>query len=380
MSSVALNEWVALNSVPGMGARSFLLLLQKFGSPELIWKTKLADLHSIAGVPSRLADAIARGRENCLRTAEQEVADANRSDVRILTLWDAEYPPRLRQIYDPPPVLYVQGEIQARDEHSVALVGTRRITDYGRSVAERFSADLAKLGMTVVSGLARGVDSVSHTAALRAKGRTLAVLGSGILHIYPPENRDLAERIVRAGALVSEFPLHSEPQRANFPIRNRIISALSRAVVVIEGDEDSGAMITADCALEQGRDVFAVPGNILRPTSRGPHKLLRAGCLLAGDVRDILEGLGYVATPSPAPVMHDAPEEDEAPATLSKEVLLDEEERRVFRHLTEEPVHIDDLMHKSGVGISRLGQVLTLLELKGVARQEPGMRYARALS
>ena len=375
MSSVALQEWVALNSIPGMGARTFLLLLQRFGSPETALQAQDKELASVAGIPARTLAAVTGHRTDALRAAEKELEEAEKSGVSILTLWDADYPPALRQIYDPPPVLYVKGDLTPADEHAIALVGTRRASDYGRSVAERFATDLAKLSFTVVSGLARGIDAAAHTAALRAKGRTIAVLGSGILRIYPPEHRPLAEKIAASGAVVSEFPLRMEPHRSNFPIRNRIISALSRAVVVVEGEEGSGSMITADCALEQGRDVFAVPGNILRPGSRGPHKLLKAGCHMAEDVRDVLEATGYLAARRTVPKA-----EEETHAPIPREVMLDEEERKVFRHLGELPAHIDDLSHAAGVPVSRLARVLTMLEIKGIAKQEAGMRFVRTLA
>ncbi|MBI4280006.1 MAG: DNA-protecting protein DprA [Armatimonadetes bacterium] len=276
---------------------------------------------------------------------------------------DAAYPAGLRNIYDPPPVLYLRGRLVPEDVLAVAVVGTRRPTPYGLAAAERIAGDLARAGLTVVSGLARGIDGAAHRAALRAGGRTVAVLGCGVDVAYPPEHRRLIDDMVRHGAVLSEFPPGTPPRRQHFPRRNRLISGLSLGVVVVEGAEDSGALITADFALDQGREVFAVPGPIFAPQSRGPHWLIAQGARLVADAADILEELGMrQSVPGGAP----------AGARCG---ALSGEEAAVLARLSWEPTPVDRIVEEVGRPIAEVTPVLLALELRGLVQQVAGQRY-----
>jgi DNA processing protein len=279
----------------------------------------------------------------------------------VLT-WDSpEYPASLRNIADPPPVLYVRGQLMARDEWALAVVGTRRATVYGREVTRSLVSGLAASGVTIVSGLAHGIDTHAHQVALDAGGRTLAVLGSGIDVIYPAENRKLAELIVNSGAILSEYPLGAQPESGNFPRRNRIISGLSLGVLVVEGTKSSGAMITADYASEQGREIFAVPGSILSPNSAGPNYLIQQGAKLVTTMGDILEELNLTMA---------------AEQAAAREIIPDNETEAVLlRHLSAEPMHVDELGRAAQLPINEVASTLTLMELKGKVRQVGGMNY-----
>jgi DNA processing protein len=286
--------------------------------------------------------------------------------IQTLTLLDDEYPTNLRQVADPPPVLFVRGRLIPADIRAVALVGTRRATDYGRAVAQRLASDLAAAGVTVISGLAKGVDTAAHHAALQAGGRTVAVLGNGLDQVYPPQNATLARQMVDsdAGAVVSEFAPGIPPDAVNFPRRNRIISGLSLATVIVEAGEKSGALITADFALEQGRDVLAVPGSIFNPNTAGTHQLLRQGAVPVTRVEDILEAIGD-------PLW-------EAPDVARHMPVLGPQETTVAQALGSEPRHVDELAQKLGVGPGTISATLAMLELKGLARRVGSMLYTRA--
>jgi DNA processing protein len=279
--------------------------------------------------------------------------------------WDSpEYPAALRNIADPPPVLYVRGQLLPRDEWALAVVGTRRATVYGREVTRSLVRGLAASGVTIVSGLAHGIDTHAHQVALDAGGRTLAVLGSGIDVIYPAENRQLAELIAHSGAILSEYPLGAQPESGNFPRRNRIISGLSLGVLVVEGARSSGAMITADYASEQGREIFAVPGNILGPNSAGPNYLIQQGAKLVTTMGDILEELNLTMA---------------AEQAAAREIIPDNEtEAILLRHLSAEPLHVDELGRAAQLPINEVASTLTLMELKGKVRQVGGMHYVVA--
>jgi DNA processing protein len=283
--------------------------------------------------------------------------------VRVITLDDAGYPDHLREIADPPPVLYVKGELLSADRWAVAVVGTRRVTAYGRQVVERLVPEMARAGVTIVSGLARGTDALAHRVALEAGGRTLAVLGSGLDRIYPTEHAGLAREIVGRGALLSEFPLGTPPDALNFPRRNRIISGLAMGTLVVEAGETSGALITADLALEQGRDVFAVPGSILSPASEGPNRLIKEGAKPVTCAQDILEELNLTAVAQHEAVREALPE-NETEATL-------------LRLLSSEPLHVDELGRSSALPVAQVSSALTMMELKGLVRQVGGMNYVR---
>ncbi len=279
----------------------------------------------------------------------------------VLTWEDEAYPSRLKEIAQPPPVLYVWGSLQPQDTWAVAIVGTRRITAYGRQVAEDLGIFLARNGVTVVSGLARGVDAVAHTAALKGQGRTIAVLGSGVDRIYPPEHRRLAEQIAAQGAVISDYAPGTPPDSVNFPPRNRIISGLSLATVVVEAGQESGALITATFAAEQGREVFAVPGNILNAQSRGANRLIQQGARPLLHPQEILEALNLTQ------VSQQQAARSQLPA--------DATEARLLKVIGCEPLHVDDIRAQSGLPIETVSATLTIMELKGMVRQVGGMHY-----
>ena len=284
-----------------------------------------------------------------------------RQGIQILTWNDESYPARLREIDQPPPVLYLRGEYLPDDMFAVAIVGTRRVTPYGRQVTEEIASFLAANGITVVSGLARGVDAVAHTAALKAGGRTIGVLGSGVDRIYPPEHRALAEQMMERGAVVSDYAPGTPPDASNFPPRNRIISGLSLAVVVIEAGETSGALITAEFAAEQGREIFAVPGSILAPQSKGTNKLIQNGAQPLLTASDLMQALNLTRMGE-----HKA----------ARKILPgDEVEAKLLAALGEQPIHVDELGNQTGLPIEKVSATLTLMELKGMVRQVGGMHY-----
>jgi DNA processing protein len=352
--------WVALSLVPGIGPAKFRRLVDSLGSPEAAWMADSTQLAS-AGLDRRAIDSLVSTRSRV--QLQSEMDKLQRLKVRVMTQQDDDYPHLLQHIADPPPVLYLRGELRPEDDLSVAIVGTRRPTVYGRQAAELFARGLAEHGVTVASGLARGVDTYAHQAALEGGGRTLAVLGSGLDIIYPAENRRMAAEIVERGALISEFPLGTKPDGMNFPRRNRIISGLSTACLIVEAGDSSGALITAEFALEQGRDVFAVPGNIFSPASRGPNRLITDGAKPACRLEDILEELEIEA----------AVEQREARDAIPKS----ESEVAILRCLGHEPVHIDEVRRTVCLPMSVVSSTLTMLELKGLVRQAGGMNYVR---
>ena len=350
--------WLGFNLVRGIGAVRLRALISHFGSAEAAWKAAAEDLRD-AGLGAKTI-----GRLLALR-ADIDVdllwQRAESQGVRILTSEDDDYPPRLREIEQPPPVLFIRGDWRKEDELAVAVVGTRRMTAYGRQITEQLAGHLAANGITVISGLARGVDEVAHVAALAAGGRTAAVLGSGVDRIYPPENRALAAKIIASGALLTDYPLGTPPESSNFPPRNRIISGLSMATIVVEAGETSGALITAEFAAEQGRDVFAVPGSILAPQSKGTNKLIQSGALPLLSPDDVLQGLH----------LKHAGEHRDARRILP----VDEVESKVLTVLGSEPLHVDDIRSQTGLAIERISAALVMMELKGMVRQVAGMQY-----
>ena len=356
-----LSYWVALNRVPRIGRARFALLEGYFGSLKDAWKAHSGALKA-AGLDARSAQSIATRRSTIDPGAELNRLDA--AGVQALTWHDPAYPPRLKEIYDRPPVLYVRGEILPEDERSLAIVGTRRATAYGRQVAHSFSYDLARSGIVIVSGLARGIDAIAHRAALEAGQRTLAVLGSGVDVIYPREHSNLAAEIAENGAVVSEHPLGVRPDAQNFPRRNRIMSGMTLGTVVIEGSETSGALITARHAIDENREVFAVPGNIFSPSSRGANRLIKeSGAKLVLDYRDILEELN----------LSSVGQQLEMAALFPQ----GEEETAILHFVTYDPVHIDEIIRSSELPISTISGALAMMELKGLVKQVGGMNYIR---
>jgi DNA processing protein len=356
-----LGYWLGFNRAPGIGPKRLRALLDYFGDIATAWEAD-ADALRGAGLDRRSIDGLLKTRAEL--DLDRELERVARAGARIVTWDDAAYPPRLRHTDSPPFVLYVLGDTVPEDEWAVAVVGTRKISAYGRE-ATRFLVDgLARGGVTVVSGLARGIDAQAHLTALEAGGRTIAVLGCGVDIIYPPEHRKLAEQIAHRGALLSEFPLGTRPEARNFPPRNRIISGLSLGVLIVEAGLSSGAMITANCAAEQGREVFAVPGNIFNNGSQGVNRLIQDGAKLVLRAEDILEELNLTML------------DQQVEARVV--ILEDEAEAQLLSHLSAEPIHVDDLRQRSGLPIARVSSTLTLMEIRGVVRQVGGMNYVLA--
>ena len=353
--------WVAFGRVPQIGRARLSLLEAHFGNLEDAWKAGAAELKA-AGLPGAARTAFLAARDDI--SPEAELEQLERLGIQALTWHDDAYPSRLKEIYDRPPVLYMRGQLTAADEWALALVGTRRATAYGRQAAEELAAGLARAGVTVVSGLARGIDTIGHRASLAAGGRTIAALACGLDMVYPPENLKLAQEVMEQGALVSDYPLGTQPRSEFFPRRNRIMVGLSLGVLVVEGDVKSGALITARQALDENREVFAVPGSIYSPTYRGVNWLIQAGqAKLVTRVEDILEELNLTM----------ASHQMEA-----KELLpADDTEASLLRVLSGEPIHIDDVRRESGLAIDAVSSALAMLELKGMVHQVGNMQYVK---
>ncbi len=352
---------IALSHIKGIGPVRLRLLKSHFSDFAEAWNAHPSELLA-AGLDQKSIFAIVEARK-----ATQPVDELERfaaMSIDVLTWDDAAYPSLLRQITDPPPVLYIKGRLTDADAWAVSLVGTRRASIYGREVAEMLAGELARNHITIVSGMARGIDAYAHQAAIKAGGRTLAVLGCGVDIVYPPEHRKLAQDIIEHGAIVSDYPPGTEPEAMNFPPRNRIISGLSMGVVVVEADERSGALITSDFALEQGREVFAVPGNILNHSSRGTNKLIQQGAKLVMNTASILEELNLSMVSSFIEAQAVAPENDL--------------ERSLMAQLSHEPVQTDDLVNRVNLPTEVVTGTLALMELKGMVRQASGTSYVLA--
>jgi DNA processing protein len=353
--------WVGFNLVRGIGSVRLRNLLNYFGDLQVAWQAPVDALRS-AGLPPKVLENLVQVRKgaNLERIWEQ----IQQQKIQVMT-WDEEcYPRRLKEIDQPPPVLYIRGELKQEDDWAVAVVGTRRMTSYGRQVAEELSACLAQNRITVVSGLARGVDAVAHQASLAAGGRTLAILGNGVDRVYPPEHRKLAEQILQNGALCSDYAPGTPPDGINFPPRNRIISGLSAAAVIVEAGDKSGALITATFAAEQGREVFAVPGGMHAPQSQGTNRLIQQGARPLLRVDEVLEVFDIERT-----------QQQQAARRL---IPADAIENALLQVLGSEPVHIDEIRAQSGLSIDNVTATLTMMELKGLVRQVGGMNYIAA--
>jgi DNA processing protein len=356
-----LKYWVAFSGIPGIGRVRISQLKEHFGSLQAAWKAPEGKLRQ-AGLDSRSVDALVTSRRRVSLDAEMQKLE--RYKVKAFVCDDPLYPSRLKEIYDYPPVLYVRGNLPAEDEPCLAIVGTRRPTIYGRQVTEEIVADLARSGITIVSGLARGIDSVAHRAALDAGGKTVAVFGSGLDIVYPGENAKLAQAIMEHGALVSEYFLGVKPRPENFPLRNRIMSGLSLGVLVVEAGEKSGALITAHLAVEQNREVFAIPGSILSPASQGTNRLIQEGAKLVSNYTDILQELNLTIVVQQAEINALLP--------------ADEIESAILKQLSSEPSHIDEICRCSGLSMPEVSSTLAMLELRGIARQVGNMSYVLA--
>jgi DNA processing protein len=356
-----LRFWVGFSKVAGIGPARLRMLLDYYGDIQAAWQANPGELRAI-GLDRRSVESLVRVRESV--DLDTELARLDRLNVTVLT-WDSPtYPRSLKNIVDPPATLYIRGSLEPQDEFSLAVVGTRRSTAYGKECTRLLVRGLAENGITVISGMAYGIDTEAHRTALDASGRTIAVLGCGVDIIYPAENRKLGQRIIEQGALISEYPLGTNPESGNFPRRNRIISGLSLGVLFVEGTVQSGARITTDYALEQGREVFAVPGSILSKSGSGPNYLIQNGAKLVTEVNDILEELNLTMI---------------AQHTEARAIIPDNElEATLLHHLSTEPVHIDELGQATGLTAADLASTLTMMELKGMVRQVGAMNYVVA--
>ncbi|MFH0947564.1 MAG: DNA-processing protein DprA [Elusimicrobiota bacterium] len=362
-----LESWIILNQISVIGPARFKKFLDFFGNAGKILTVSVNDLMHIEGIERKTAETIISDREKFDVVKEQEEAEKN--GVRIIASFMDEYPQTLKTIYDYPPILYVKGSLDKKDVVAVGVVGTRKITSYGKMVCEYLARELSNSGITIVSGLARGVDTIAHQTVVNEKGRTIAVLGNGLLYHYPPENRKLEDKIAENGAVISEFNMHTRPDKQNFPRRNRVISGISLGVVVIEADEKSGALITAKSAIEQGRDVFAIPGNIFSKYSRGPHKLIKDGAKLVESVDDIINEIN---------VLKNFVKKTKENLKVIKETKnLDNESIIVLEAINYEPVHIDVLFEKGNIPIEKLSVILLELVMDGLISELPGKKYIR---
>ena len=358
-----LEACVALNMIPQMGPVRLRRLLDAFGSAEKILLARADQLAAIDGIPRALAENISHWQEFANPAAElKKAADLG---AQVITAEDAEYPSALREIHDPPIVLYVRGQLTERDRNAVAVVGSRKATHYATESAKKLSFQMAYAGLTVASGLARGIDTAAHQGALAAKGRTIAVIGSGLGELYPPENAELADRIAASGAVISEFPIDTKPDRQTFPIRNRIVTGLSFGVLVVEAGANSGALISANMAAEQGRTLYAVPGRIDAPSALGSNRLIQQGAKLVITVDDILDDLPLVFREKP-----DLPAA--APA-----VDLTPEQQKILDAIGSEEMPLDSVIATSGLTAAVVSSTLLALEIRRLVKQLPGKRFVK---
>lgn len=356
-----LPYWIAFSRVPTVGRVRIGLLEERFGSLKAAWEASGSELGA-SGLTSGVVSAIEQVRR--VVEPERELEQVRNANVTVLTWHDSGYPRAFRNIDDPPPILYVKGTLQPDDEVRVTVVGTRNPTVYGKEVARQLSGELAASGVTIVSGLARGIDGIAHDATLKAGGRTIAVIGSGLDVVYPPEHRSLFDHIVESGAVLSEYPLGSKPEARHFPRRNRLLSGLAAGVLVVEAPRDSGARSTVEFALEQNRDVLCVPGSIHSPASELTNWLIQQGAKLVMRVEDVLEELHIGGAPRQQALPDFAADTDE--------------ETRLLEALTHEPQHIDELSRTTGIPITQASSTLAVMEIKGFVLQVGRMNYIRA--
>ena len=373
-----LKYWVALKWVEGVGNVGFKALLEAFGTPQKVFEAPLSMIKAVPGIGDKTAPQIKAFKD--WKKVEKELECADSTGVSIVTSQDPLYPSQLLSTYDYPAFLYVKGHLK-EDDVNVAVVGSRTASTYGKFTTERLCRELVLRGITVISGLARGIDSAANRGALSGKGRTIAVLGCGLDVVYPPENEELFNEISLQGALISEFPFGTPPNAPNFPARNRIISGISLGVVVVEASEKSGSLITARIALEQGREVFAVPGSIDSSGSRGTNKLIKQGAKLIENVEDILEEILPQVTRAPKVVKPDQrqkqPDDQQKILTSSPDLVLKETEKTVWQVLSQKPVHIDQIITSTGLTAHEVLVILLNLELQGLIEQKPGKTYMR---
>jgi DNA processing protein len=367
-------SWLALALTPGLASRLSARVLKRFGSPDGVFRASLGDLES-CHLPAPVAQAIVN--KEAFKRAEKELAGVRKiAGCGLLNWTEPEYPQTLLQIYDPPVLLYVRGDAQVLNLPSLSIVGTRKPTLYGTHMAQRLGRDLAARGLVIVSGMARGIDAIGHQGAMDAHGRAIGVLGTGIDVCYPKENKKLYEKVLERGAIISEFPLRTHPAPENFPVRNRIVAGMPLGVVVVEGAQYSGSLITARLAMEFGREVFGVPGNATQPVSFAPNQLIKQGAKLVTCAEDVIEEL-----PTPvraALVKAEQPEAEQRNLLAAAE--LNGSMKKLYEMLSaEEPVHIDDIVERSGLNSSEVLATLFDLEMKGIVRQTPGKQFSKVL-
>jgi DNA processing protein len=363
-----LHDWLELSLVPGIGPKYFFKLVDHFGSARSVLDAPESALRAVPDLNSSVIQSLKADRK---KQVEHALELIDRQNISVVFYHDPLYPKRLRQIPDPPPLLYVKGTLLPADLNAISIVGTRRATHYGKTAAAKLAGDLARLGVTVVSGLAYGIDAAAHKGALEAGGRTFAVLGCGVDVIYPRANEKLYEQIVSSGAIVSEFPVGTQPDPGFFPMRNRIVSGISLGTLVVEAPAKSGALITSRFAMEHGREVFAVPGSIFSPYNEGCHKLIKDGAKLVENVYDIISEIERnIEGTAPA---ESAPQQTDAP----REIPLTPDEKKVFNFLSMVPTHIDAIGEECGLTASQTAASLMMLEIKGLVQQLSGKMFIR---
>lgn len=365
-----LEALVSLNLIGDIGSIRLKRLLDYFDKPENILNAPIQKLVGVSGISQKIAAKIRAFKRADI---DREFALAKKYNLKIMTPEDKDYPENLKHIPDPPIVLYIKGALKEQDKFSIAIVGSRRASFYGLSSTTDFAGSLSRQGFAIVSGLARGIDACAHQGALKQGGRTLAVMGSGFNHIYPAENKELSEAIAKTGAVISEFPIDAEPLKQNFPRRNRVISGLSLGVLVVEAARNSGALITADFALEQGREVFALPGKIDSRTAFGTNALIKQGAKLVSCVDDILEEFSFDIIGN----LKRQRTNDALPLCLTKSEPLSEDEARLYSLISHQPILLDEIAERADITISKLSPVLLKLQIQRLIRQLPGKQFVR---
>ena len=368
-----IERWLKLIRSEGVGPTIFKRLIERFTSIEHVFDASIQDLTKVDGIGTKTAERIFSTRQRFDSAAEIALADS--LGIRLINMSDKRYPPALKNIYDPPPILYVKGDIVRGDSLSVAIVGSRRCTTYGREQAGRFAHMLASAGFTIISGMARGIDTAAHRGALAGGGRTIAVQGCGLSNVFPPENKKLFEAISESGACVSELPLGYEPLSENFPARNRIIAGLCMAVIVVEASARSGSLITARAALDYNREVMAIPGMIDSHASGGSHQLIKQGARLVDGIDDVMEALGHIGKGLKDHASSSAGrsrQHAEMPLFDAVDLNMSDTERAVYGALNGEPMHTDEIIAQCGLAAGQVSSALISLRLKGLIRQLPG--------
>jgi DNA processing protein len=377
-NSVDIEKWLKLINADGVGPVTFSKLIKHFSTIDYVLGASVSELSKVDGIGFKTAERIAITRDRFNTSAELDLAD--KLGVWLINLADERYPSLLKRIYDPPPVLYIKGSLTASDNLAISIVGSRRCSLYGQEQSSRFAHFLSSAGFTICSGMARGIDTAAHQGALSAGGRTIAVQGCGLANIFPPENKKLFELISNCGACISELPLQYEPLAENFPPRNRIIAGLSLGTIVVEAAPNSGALITAAAALENNREVMAVPGKIDSPLSRGAHQLIKQGAKLVESVEDVMEALGYIGERLQSHVTAaaaEASERIEKPLFDVSQLNLSVDEKTIYDCLSKEPLHIEQIIAGTNLTPGGINAGLISLRLKGLIKQLPGSLFLR---